>query len=149
MLNKLIVLLLMAVILYHSSEPNESIAAKASPTPSASENVKSEPFSVQISIPKQVKANQEFVISAELKNETGRDLEITTGSTAFYYVVRDSNGKVINSIARKDIGLTTSMPKGLSFQKNLNTGLKNRAPTRFPRLQNFRLKAEERMRSSK
>ncbi|ETT78907.1 hypothetical protein C173_02284 [Paenibacillus sp. FSL R7-277] len=112
MLNKLIVLLLMAVILYHSSEPNESIAAKASPTPSASENVKSEPFSVQISIPKQVKANQEFVISAELKNETGRDLEITTGSTAFYYVVRDSNGKVINSIARKDIGLTTSMPKG-------------------------------------
>ncbi|MBO2942644.1 hypothetical protein JJQ72_01425 [Paenibacillus sp. F411] len=113
MLNKLIVLLLMAVISCYSSGPNEPLAAKSRPTPSATENVNSEPFAAQISIPKQVKANEEFVISAELQNKTGRDLEITTGSTAYYYVVWDSDGKVINSsIAREDIGVVRPMSEG-------------------------------------
>lgn len=111
-LNKLIIFLFMALISCDSSEPNESIAAKTRPTPSASENIKSELFSAHISIPKQVKANKEFKISVELKNEAGRDLEITTGESVFYYVVRDSTDKVINSSARKDVGVVRQMSDG-------------------------------------
>lgn len=43
-MNKLIILLFMALISCDSSEPNESIAAKTKPIPSASENIKSELF---------------------------------------------------------------------------------------------------------
>lgn len=117
MLNKLIVLLFMVLFSWYSSEPNESIAAKTSPVPTASENIKNELFSAHLSIPKQVKANQEFVISVELKNEAGRDLEITTGSPVFYYVARDSAGKGIHPTARTDIGVVRPMPEGDSISE--------------------------------
>ncbi|WP_238653931.1 hypothetical protein [Paenibacillus piscarius] len=116
-MNKLIVILFMTVFSYYFSEPDESLAAKMRPAPSASENIKSESFSAQISIPKQVKANQEFIISVELKNETGRDLEITTGSPVFYYVVRDNAGKGIHPTARTDIGVVRPMPEGDSISE--------------------------------
>lgn len=112
MLNKLMIILFMSLFSYYFSVSNESITAKTRPAPSASENIKSEPFSAQISIPEQVKVNQEFIISVELKNEAGRDLEIITGSPVFYYVVRDHTGKGIHPIARKDVGVGLSMPEG-------------------------------------
>ncbi|MEK3791465.1 hypothetical protein MKX42_06995 [Paenibacillus sp. FSL R7-0204] len=111
-MKKLIILLFMALISCDSSEPNETIAAKTRPIPSASENIKSELFSAHISIPEQVKANQELKISVELKNEAGRDLEITTGEPVFYFAVRDNTDKVINSSARKDVGVVRQMSDG-------------------------------------
>ncbi|WP_339250927.1 hypothetical protein [Paenibacillus sp. FSL P2-0136] len=111
-MNNLIILLFMTLISCDSSEPNESIAAKTRPIPSASENIKSELFSAHISIPEQVKANQELKISVELKNEARRDLEITTGEPIFYFAVRDNTDKVINSSARKDVGVLRQMSDG-------------------------------------
>lgn len=111
-MNKLIILLLMTLVSCQASESNESIVAKTSLAPSVSENVKSELFTAQLSIPQQVKTNQEFVISLELKNEAGGDLQITTGNPVFYYVVRDNADKAINTIAREDIGVVRPMPEG-------------------------------------
>lgn len=110
-MNNLIILLFMTLISCDSSEPNESIAAKTRPIPSASENIKSELFQL-ISQFEQVKANQELKISVELKNEARRDLEITTGEPIFYFAVRDNTDKVINSSARKDVGVLRQMSDG-------------------------------------
>lgn len=118
--NKLIILLLLTLVSCQASESKDIISTKTRPTPSVSENVNSERFTAQISIPQQVETNQEFVISVELKNEAGGDVQITTGNPVFYYVVRDHADNAINTIARDDIGVVRPMPEGDVISEKLH-----------------------------
>jgi hypothetical protein len=108
-LNKLVIILFLALLGCQHSEPGESMDAKMNSTPSATSNAENEPFSVHVSVPQQVKANENFTIDVELKNKAERKVKIISGDPVFYYVIRDNTGKSINMIARTDVGVVHSM----------------------------------------
>jgi hypothetical protein len=67
-------------------------------------NIEQSLFSAHISLPEKVGINEGFTIKAELKKETEQKLTITSRKQVFVYVIKDSNGKQINSYAVTDGG---------------------------------------------
>ena len=108
-LKKLVIILFLVLLGCQPSESDESMAAKMDSTPSATSNAENELFSVHVSVPQQVKANEDFTLDVKLQNKAERKVEIISGDPVFYYVIRDNTGKSINMIARTDIGVMHSM----------------------------------------
>lgn len=86
-MNKLVIILFLALLGCQSSGPDESMTTKINGTPSATSNAANELFSVHVSVPQQVKANEDFTIDVELMNKTERRVEILSGEPVFYYVI--------------------------------------------------------------
>jgi signal peptidase I len=63
------------------------------------------PFSVSISAPSQIKSNEEFTVEATLKNLTDDDFKIRHAAGAFYFTIKDSNGRGINTFGMHDVGI--------------------------------------------
>ena len=64
-----------------------------------------EPFTASISVPKQIKSNEVFIVEATLKSLSDHDLTILHASGVFYFSIKDSNGKGVNSFVMKDVGI--------------------------------------------
>lgn len=119
---KVFVLLLLAIFGFQSSESEQAVAVKTNVFPPAiTEN---EFFSVNIVVPEIVEANESFKIDVELNNLTERAIEIMTGEPVFYYMVRDSSGKTINTITRTDVGIVHLMGKKEALIENHTYSLK-------------------------
>ncbi|MNJ46721.1 hypothetical protein D3C77_418590 [compost metagenome] len=67
-------------------------------------------FSVSILLPQQIELNKEFTITAYLKNESKQDYAIESRQHIFYYLIKDSTGKGINSIVLPDMGVARIFP---------------------------------------
>lgn len=63
------------------------------------------PFTATISVPNQIKSNEEFVVEATLKNLSDNNLTILHASGVFYFSIKDSNGKGVNTFAMGDVGI--------------------------------------------
>ncbi|MEC0094044.1 putative periplasmic lipoprotein [Paenibacillus macquariensis] len=64
-----------------------------------------EHFTASISVPKQIKSNEVFILEATLKNVSDRDLTILHASGVFYFSIKDSNGKGVNTFVMKEVGI--------------------------------------------
>ncbi|WP_169081371.1 hypothetical protein [Paenibacillus sp. PL91] len=107
-MNKLVIILLLSLLGCQSSEP-ESIVSKTRLSSSTTASAENDNFSVHVSVPELVETNEAFTIEVELKNEAERTIEIMSGEPVFYFVIRDSTGKAINTIARTDVGVMRPM----------------------------------------
>lgn len=85
-----------------NTEPISPSAAKTEPSPHS-------PLSVDLGIPEQVEVGETFPIHATLENTSDQALEMTTGDPVFYYVVRDSKGKAINTNVRTSVGVARTI----------------------------------------
>lgn len=63
-----------------------------------------EPFTASISVPNQLKSNEEFIVEATLKNLSDNDFKILHASGLFYFSIKDSNGKGVNTFGMHDVG---------------------------------------------
>ncbi|OPA78736.1 hypothetical protein BVG16_12895 [Paenibacillus selenitireducens] len=63
-----------------------------------------DPFLASISVPNQIKSNEEFVIKATLKNLSDNDLTILHASGVFYLSIKDTNGKGVNTFVMAEVG---------------------------------------------
>ncbi|WP_044482040.1 hypothetical protein [Paenibacillus antibioticophila] len=111
-MKKIVFVLLLALLGCQSSEPESAPAAnqpKEDPAPLVqTTDTQDDFFSVQLSVPEQVKVNTIFNMEAELKNTADRTLEIMTGDPVFYYVIQDSDGNA-DPILRTSIGVVRPM----------------------------------------
>lgn len=62
------------------------------------------PFIANLSVPNQIKSNKEFVVEATLKNLSDNDLTILHASGVFYFSIKDSNGKGVNTFVMPEVG---------------------------------------------
>ncbi|OAB28310.1 hypothetical protein PMSD_22545 [Paenibacillus macquariensis subsp. defensor] len=77
-----------------------------------------EPFTASISVPKQIKSNEAFIVEATLKNLSDHDLTISHAAGVFYFSTKDSNGKVVNTFAMADVGIhRTIKSKGMITER--------------------------------
>ncbi|CAM4435344.1 hypothetical protein FHS16_001633 [Paenibacillus endophyticus] len=102
-MKKLVIILFFSLLSCHSIEP-ESIA-KTILNSTITSSAEKDLFSVHISVQEHVKTNEAFTIKVEFKNEAERIIEIMSGEPLFYFVIWDSTGKAINTIARTDVGV--------------------------------------------
>ena len=72
--------------------------------------LKSDDFSVGITVQQKIGSGEEFLIKAQIKNKTANKLTITRGEKSFRYMILDSSGKRINSLMRKSIGINHQFP---------------------------------------
>lgn len=86
-----------------SVESERSLADKAETIPSSTAEAEQYPVAVDVIVPEQVGVNESFTMDAEIKNTADEMLEITTGDPVFYYIIRDSTGKSINTVTRTDV----------------------------------------------
>lgn len=63
-------------------------------------------FSAVLSLPQKTKVNEDFTIKAVLKNQTGQKLRIQSTREMFVYLIKDRNGKQINSYTIQEVGIT-------------------------------------------
>ncbi|NQX67167.1 hypothetical protein HQN90_13690 [Paenibacillus alba] len=63
------------------------------------------PFTASISVPNQLKSNEEFIVEATLKNLSDHDFKILHAAGLFYFSIKDSNGKGVNTFAMHQVGI--------------------------------------------
>lgn len=87
-------------------KPDPSIASGSGGTASSPvTKSKQGNFSAVLSHPQKAKVNEEFTIKAVLKNQTGQKLRIQSTREMFVYLIKDRNGKQINSYAIQEVGI--------------------------------------------
>ncbi|CAG7658482.1 hypothetical protein ACFQI7_13150 [Paenibacillus allorhizosphaerae] len=79
--------------------PKDQVDKPTVPTP---EKI---PFTATISVPSQIKSNEEFVVEATLKNLSDKDLTILHASRVFYFKITDKYGKGVNTFVMDDVGI--------------------------------------------
>lgn len=77
-------------------------------------------FTIQVSVPEHVQANQPFTIVTELSSHHDQEIEIITGEPIFHHMIWDSNGKAMNYIVSTSIGIhrTLKAQETLSEEKS-------------------------------
>ncbi|CQR54279.1 hypothetical protein [Paenibacillus riograndensis] len=100
---------------YPMQIPNQSSASSAE---GGSSTGKQNPFTVKLSLPQKVKVNEEFSIEASLKKETLSNLQISSRTRLFTYVIKDESGTQINAYAVTDGGIA----RILSGKSNISEG---------------------------
>ncbi|OBY76388.1 hypothetical protein BBG47_27390 [Paenibacillus sp. KS1] len=103
----LVALILLAFLGSPSLGAKQSVAVEAEKPASSTRLITEQQklFSVKISAPQKVAANEEFMIKADLKKETEEDLTMMSGTKLFVYIIKDSSGKQINSYPIKSAGM--------------------------------------------
>ncbi|MEK4004292.1 hypothetical protein [Paenibacillus sp. FSL H3-0333] len=64
-------------------------------------------LSVALNLPLQAKVNEEFTMKASLSNDSLSDVNLMSRAQLFTYVIKDANGKQINSYAVEDKGVAS------------------------------------------
>ncbi|MBD0383749.1 hypothetical protein [Paenibacillus sedimenti] len=72
-------------------------------TPTVSNSGK-EPFTASISVPNEIKSNEEFIVEATLKNLSDNNFTIVHAAGLFYFSIKDSNGKGVNTFVMHNVG---------------------------------------------
>ncbi|WP_127576145.1 hypothetical protein [Paenibacillus barengoltzii] len=106
-----VVMCLLVFVGCQAIPPEPSRDDTTEPLPTSAEEAEHSPISVDIGVPEQVKVGESFHIHATLENTTDQSIEITTGDPVFYYIIRDSNGKALNTITRTDVGVVQTLDK--------------------------------------
>jgi hypothetical protein len=68
-----------------------------------------ETLTASISVPSQIKLNEELTVNATLKNLTDHAIKIQHASGVFYFSIKDSNGKGVNTFVMKDLGIVLTL----------------------------------------
>ncbi|WP_019635206.1 hypothetical protein [Paenibacillus fonticola] len=127
MLNKMWVAVMVTLFsLFGCHSPEVDVQPKGniisdSPMESSVDNNR---FSVSSSIPQQVEMNEEFTISAFLQNETEQDFTIESRQRIFYFTVKDSTGKNINTIVLPDMGIRQTFPESAKITEQFTYRIK-------------------------
>ncbi|ANY75138.1 hypothetical protein BBD41_22610 [Paenibacillus ihbetae] len=108
-MRKFAMIFLLFILGCQSVESERSLADKAETIPSSKAEAEQYPVAVDVIVPEQVGVNESFTMDAEIKNTSDEMLEITTGDPVFYYIIRDSTGKAINTVARTDVGIVRTI----------------------------------------
>lgn len=108
-MKKFAMIFLLFILGCQSVESERSLADKAETIPSSTAEAEQYPVAVDVIVPEQVGVNESFTMDAEIKNTADEMLEITTGDPVFYYIIRDSTGKSINTITRTDVGIVRTI----------------------------------------
>ncbi|WP_248926559.1 hypothetical protein [Paenibacillus hamazuiensis] len=72
-------------------------------------------FSAKIYVPGQVKANEEFVVEASLENLSDNDFTMAHAAKIFYFIIKDSSGKTVNTFVMPEVGITRPFPARAKF----------------------------------
>jgi uncharacterized protein YcfL len=89
-----------AQITANRSLPKDSVVRTTAPTP------ENESFTASISsVPNQVKSNEVFTVEATLKNLSDKDFIILHSARVFYFSIKDSNGKGVNTFVMPNVGI--------------------------------------------
>jgi hypothetical protein len=112
-MKKLIIIILALLGLVACSQPSPSeeqianlslpkddptVVTTTVPTP------EKELFTASISAPNQLKSNEEFIVEGTLKNLSDNDFTILHAAGLFYFSIKDSNGKRINTFVMPEVG---------------------------------------------
>ncbi|MCY9659754.1 hypothetical protein P5G65_09180 [Paenibacillus chondroitinus] len=96
----LLLLLFFVCIACNPSLPSKETMGKNASFSSA----KLELYSVSIDVPKQVKLNEVFTIKASLLNLGDNQIMIRHAARIFYFSIKNSNGKQVNTFGMKGVG---------------------------------------------
>ncbi|MGG6313653.1 hypothetical protein [Paenibacillus macerans] len=109
---KIVILLiatsLLCVACNSKSMPDNSI--KESPVPVTKTETETaftpetESYAVSIEAPQQVKANENYTISSSLLNLEDDSVRVQIAASIFYFAIRDSNGRQINTFGMHNVG---------------------------------------------
>jgi uncharacterized protein YcfL len=64
-----------------------------------------ESFTASISVPNQLKSNEVFTVEATLDNLSDKDVTILHAAGVFYFSIKDSNGKGVNTFVMPELGI--------------------------------------------
>lgn len=80
-------------------------------TSCSSQPKESSPFSVSLSVPEQVLVNNDFTITAQLTHseEPEKSYMLEGRKNIFYFSIKNSEGKLVNSLAIHDMGLVRTV----------------------------------------
>lgn len=87
-------------------------------------NSKQNPFTATLSLPQKVKVNEEFSIEASLKKETLSNLQISSKTRLFAYVIKDESGNQINSYSVTDGGIVRILSGNSSISEGYTYKIK-------------------------
>jgi hypothetical protein len=77
-----------------------------------------EPFTASISVHNQFITNEVFIVEATLKNLSDKDFTILHAARVFYFYIKHSNGKGVNTFVMEDVGIVrTFQGKGTITEK--------------------------------
>jgi hypothetical protein len=68
-----------------------------------------ETFTASISVTSQIKSNEDFIVEATLKNLSDNDITIQHAAHIFYFSIKNSDGKNINTFVMHDKGITRTI----------------------------------------
>jgi len=100
------------------------VQTTASSTVGALSSMTQEDYSATLSIPQKVKVNEEFTIKAELKTELEQKVTISSKQQMFVYVIKDRNGKQINSYTITDKGKNREVSGKVVISENYKYKIK-------------------------
>lgn len=66
-------------------------------------------FAERLSVQKNIKTNENFTIKSELQVNTDQKLNIESRKNMFVFVIKDRNGKQINSTMISDVGINREL----------------------------------------
>lgn len=77
----------------------------------SSQPEESSPFSVNLSVPEQVPVDKDFTITAQLTHseEPEKSYVLESRKDIFYFSIKNSEGKLVNSLAIHDMGLVRTV----------------------------------------
>lgn len=110
-MKKFVMIFLLFILGCQSVESERSLAGQAETIPSYTAEAAQSPVAVDVFVPEQVGVNESFTMDAEIINTTEQALEVTTGDPMFYYIIRDSTGKAINTVTRTDVGIVRTIDR--------------------------------------
>ncbi|CAH1211397.1 hypothetical protein [Paenibacillus sp. JJ-223] len=117
-------IVIIVFLIFLGCQSIKPVQTTASSTVGALSSTTLDDYSGTLSIPQKVKVNEEFTIKAELKTELEQKVTISSKQQMFVYVIKDRNGKQINSYAITDKGKNREVSGKVVISENYKYKIK-------------------------
>lgn len=95
------VIILLSLFVSQSFNPGQ---LRSTITGVESKNSDMKDFTARVTVPKKLKTGKEFVVKAELLVNTEQKMTMMSRENVFVFLIKDRNGKQINSFGVHDVG---------------------------------------------
>ncbi|WP_339277585.1 hypothetical protein MKY59_11265 [Paenibacillus sp. FSL W8-0426] len=117
-------IVIIVFLIFLGCQSIKPVQTTASSTVGALSSTTLDDYSATLSIPQKVKVNEEFTIKAELKKELEQKVTISSKQQMFVYVIKDRNGRQINSYAITDKGKNREVSGKVVISENYKYKIK-------------------------
>lgn len=75
-------------------------------------------FAVRMEGPEQAKANEVFEMKADLQKLSDDEVRMMHAGGVFYFTIRDSGGKQVNTFAMVDVGISRALKEKITISES-------------------------------